>query len=213
MPKEDKAKIKMTVIHFETESANATLQENIRSIAQTLARALTPPSRPSSQLITHPANGIKQAGSSSSVVQNEEEEENNALDDVGFEQQPSTSTSGSKTGSARQYRTPQPIDIDLISGPMPLKAFLEKANPEGDVKRYLAIAFWMKEYRKTGEISMDHAYTCYRCMGTGWNVPPDASKPFRSMKSKSYGWMKAGTTRGFFAINHLGENVIREMIG
>jgi len=32
MAKEDKARVKMTVIHFETESDNATLQENIRSL-------------------------------------------------------------------------------------------------------------------------------------------------------------------------------------
>ena len=38
-----RGKVKMTVIHFETESDNATLQENIRSIANTLSRALTQP--------------------------------------------------------------------------------------------------------------------------------------------------------------------------
>jgi hypothetical protein len=40
LAKEDKAKIKMTVIHFETASDNSTLQENIRAITQTLTRAL-----------------------------------------------------------------------------------------------------------------------------------------------------------------------------
>jgi D-mannonate dehydratase len=45
LAKEDKAKIKMTVIHFETESDNATLQENIRAITQTLIRALASPQR------------------------------------------------------------------------------------------------------------------------------------------------------------------------
>jgi hypothetical protein len=45
LAKEDKAKIKMTVIHFETESDNATLQENIRAITQTLTRALASPQR------------------------------------------------------------------------------------------------------------------------------------------------------------------------
>ena len=33
MAKQDIGKIKMTVIHFETESENATLQENVRAIA------------------------------------------------------------------------------------------------------------------------------------------------------------------------------------
>jgi hypothetical protein len=40
MAREEKAKVKMTAIHFETESDNATLQENVRVIAHTLSRAL-----------------------------------------------------------------------------------------------------------------------------------------------------------------------------
>ena len=39
MAKDDKAKVKMTVIHFETESDNLTLQENIRAISHALTRA------------------------------------------------------------------------------------------------------------------------------------------------------------------------------
>lgn len=45
MAREEKAKVKMTVIHFETESDNATLQENVRAIAHTLSRALASPQR------------------------------------------------------------------------------------------------------------------------------------------------------------------------
>ena len=45
MAREEKAKVKMTVIHFETESDNATLQENVRAIAHTLTRALAAPQR------------------------------------------------------------------------------------------------------------------------------------------------------------------------
>lgn len=208
MAKENRAKVRMTVIHFETESENATLQENIKSIAQTLARALTPPARPASTLLPPLLNGAKR--SSEPVIEEEENDDLESLEPDPFVT--STTPASPKNGSARQYRTPQPIEIDLLSGPMPLKAFLEKANPEGDVKRFLAIAYWLKEYRKIEEVSMDHAYTCYRHMGAGWNVPSDTAKPFRSMKTKTYGWMKAGSNRGFFAINHLGENEARKMI-
>ena len=59
MAKEDKAKIKMTVIHFETESDNATLQENIRAITQTLTRALASPQRVATPYVQLPsANGV-----------------------------------------------------------------------------------------------------------------------------------------------------------
>jgi len=116
-----------------------------------------------------------------------------------------------KSGKAFTTRQPQTIDLDLISGDVPLKTFLEQKNPTSDVKRYLAIAYWLKEYREVSEITMDHAYTCYRHMGTGWNVPKDAASPLRKMKSKQYGWMGNGSTAGSYAINHLGENEVNNM--
>ena len=88
---------------------------------------------------------------------------------------------------------------------------LEQKKPDGDIKRYLVITYWLKKYRNIEEVTMDHAYTCYRHMGTGWQVPGDAAAPFRAMKGKHYGWMKAGSAKGAYVINHLGENEVGRM--
>ena len=111
--------------------------------------------------------------------------------------------------SARQFPTPQTLDLDLTTGDTPLKAFLEQKKPVGDNKRYLTIAYWLKKNLGINEIDMNHAYTCYRFVG--WNVPADAGSPLRVMKKQ--GWMTKGSGKGAYAINHIGENVVIEMGG
>lgn len=206
MAREDSGKVKMTVIHFETESSNATLQENIRAIANTLSRALTPPPRliPKPTQLTTGSGVAGDNGSSEAYMPDEFE------DVIDAEATPVSAKPKNKTVT---LRTPQPLELDLISGNVPLKTFLEQKNPTTDLKRYLAIAYWLKEYRSINEITMDHAYTCYRFMGTGWSVPKDASAPLRKMKGKEYGWMNRGSAPGSFAINHLGENEVNKMGG
>lgn len=204
MAKEDKGKVRMTVIHFETESDNATLAENIRAVANTLARALTPQPR----TVVRPAQLTSGNGASGAPTPEAEIEED-FEDAIDVEATPvSAKAKGNKAAAPRQ---PQPVDLDLISGDVPLKAFLEQKNPTSDIKRYLAIAYWLKQYRNINDITMDHAYTCYRHMGSGWNVPKDAGIPLRQMKQKRYGWMSSGSTPGSYAINHLGENEVNNM--
>jgi hypothetical protein len=186
----------MTVIHFETESDNATLQESIRAITQTLTRALASPQRVAYAPVQLPsANGV-------------DTNPNVGVDDEVMAPG-STSPAPKKRGGARTSRTPQPIDLDLTSGDMPFKGFIEQKKPDGDIKRYLAIAYWLKKYRDINEVNMDHAYTCYRYLG--WQVPADASAPLRAMKSTRYGWMTAGSIRGAYVINHIGENQVEQM--
>jgi hypothetical protein len=202
MSKEDKAKVKMTVIQFETESSNETLQENIRAIANTLTRALAPPPR----VIQTPAQLTSGNGASAdSTVQGQLFETDDHEDAIDVDAPPVTKKA--KKGTARELRTPEVLDLDLTSGDMPLKLFFEQKKPEGDNKRYLVIAYWLKEYRKIVEITMDHAHTCYRSLG--WNTPKDASAPLRSMKKQ--GWMKRGSSPGAYAINHVGEGVVNDM--
>ena len=197
MAKEDKGRVNMTVIHFETESDNETLQENIRAIAQTLSRALAQP-----RMVHAPKQLISSNGEQ---VQGGEEDLGEAID-AEFESSVA-SKSKAKNSPARQLRTPQPLDLDLTSGEVPFKAFMEQKKPVGDNKRYLAIAQWLKAYRSIDEITMDHAYTCYRSLG--WNVPADAGAPLRAVKS--HGWMKRGSGKGAYAINHIGEGVVNDM--
>lgn len=208
MPKEDKAKVKMTVIQFETESDNTTLQENIRAITNTLARALAPQPR----VIQVPSqiangNGNSAADNAKSPEQGSLFDDDDA-DAIDGEVTPIASKPKAKS-SPRQLPTPQTVDLDLTSGATPLKTFLEQKKLVGDNKRYLAIAYWLKKNLNINQIDMNHAYTCYRFMG--WNVPADASSPLRAMKTQ--GWMTKGTDKGAYAINHIGENVVNEMGG
>lgn len=205
MAKDDRAKVRMTVIHFETESSNATLEENIKAISQTLTRALSHPPRiiHTGQAASHGDGSAAAAITSADDLHIEESDE----------QAEPVSTNGSKKPtSARQYRTPKIVDLDLASGPQPLKTFLEDANPDNDIKKYLVIAYWLKKYRNINDVTMDHTYTCYRHMGAGWQVPTDAAAPFRAMKRKEYGYMKSGSSKGSYTINHVGENVVEGMV-
>jgi hypothetical protein len=209
MPKEDKGKVKMTVIQFETESDNATLQENIRAITNTLARALAPQPR----VIQAPPqlpNGNGDNGANGDAKSSEQPSLFDDNDDaIDGEITPAPAKAKAKSSSPRQLPTPQTLDLDLKSGDVPLKEFLEQKKPSGDNKRYLAIAYWLKTYLSINAITMNHAYTCYRFMG--WNVPADASSPLRAMKKQ--GWMKKAEEAGAYSINHVGENVINEMGG
>jgi len=201
LTKEDKGKVKMTVIHFETESDNETLRENIRSIAQTLSRALTP----TQTRIVHAPAQLNSGNGASPETTQDGEDFVDAID-ADFDTSTSAKSKGKKNAN-RQLRTPQPLDLDLTSADVPLKTFMEQKKPTGDTKRYLAIAQWLKTYLNIDEITMDHVYTCYRSMG--WNVASDAAVALRNAKSN--GWMKKGAGKGTYAINHIGEGVVNDM--
>lgn len=210
MAKEDKAEVEMTVIHFKTKSDNATLQENIRAIANTLTRALAPPPiQP--RIVNPPAPAQLHSGNGASNGTEQAPQLDGYDDAIEVDAIPAAPKKA-KSSAAPKYAAPKALDLDLTSGDMPLKSFIEQKKPDGDIKRYLAIAYWFKEYRATNEITKDHAYTCYRFMG--WSdVPKDVSGPFRAMKKKEYGWMNAGSVKGkgLYAINHIGENVVNQM--
>jgi hypothetical protein len=202
MAKEEKAKVKMTVIHFETESDNTTLQENIRAIAHTLTRALSQPQR-----IIYSNSQIPPGDGTGIASENEMETEQEDLAPDALTQVSGQASSKKKTRWS--IRTPQPIDLDLTSGDMPIKAFLEQKNPETDFDRYLAITFWLKKYKGINEVNADHLYTCYRFME--WQVPKDPTAPFRNMKKPQYGWVGSGSEKATYVINHIGENKVEQM--
>lgn len=116
-----------------------------------------------------------------------------------------TSDSGPKP-RRRRYKTPLVIpDLEFTSGEMPLKRYIDEQAPEENSKRYLAIAFWLKEYRNYEEIGADHIYTCYRALGL--NVPGDVLSVFRGLKKQ--GWVIEGSQKGSFKINHIGEGQLK----
>jgi hypothetical protein len=117
LAKEDKAKIKMTVIHFETESDNATLQENIRAITQTLTRALASPQR-----VAYPSVQLPSANGVDTNPNIGVDDEPNVLD-AEVTAPGSTSPSPKKRGGARTSRTPA-VELRALDGA------LETAEPQ-----------------------------------------------------------------------------------
>lgn len=206
MPKDDKGKVKMTVIQFETESDNATLQENIRAITNTLARALAPQPR----VIQAPPS-LPNGNATNGVDNTKQPEQASLFDDdadaIDGEITPATTKPKTKSPSPRKAPTLNMIELDLNKGDKPLKTFMEEKKPDGDNKRYLAMAYWLRANLGISEVTMHHIYSCYRFMG--WNVPKDAGQTLRNLKKQ--GWMNKGSESGSFSVNHVGENIINDM--
>lgn len=104
----------------------------------------------------------------------------------------------------KRLRTPQPVDLDLVTGDKPFKDYYDEVAPKNDSKRYLVISQWLKVYRGINEIGADHVYTCYRTLGM--QVPEDVLSVFRGLKKQ--GWVESGSSPGLFKINHIGENYL-----
>lgn len=206
---ENKAKVKMTVIHFETESDNETLQENIRSIANTIARALSTPKIVYG--INPPTTNDANPGAIQSlpIEQVETTDDDRLVEESDNIEGASKPTTSKKKSSNRHLRTPRAIEIDLTSGELPLRAFIEQKKPDSIMKKYLCIIYWLKKHRNINEVNADHMYTCFRHMS--WQVPADTAQPLRSMKGRQYGYMQSGSSSGMYTLNHIGENAIESM--
>lgn len=103
----------------------------------------------------------------------------------------------------KKLRTPKLVsDLEFTSGEKPLVDFMKEHDPKGHSKRYLAIVYWLKNYRNINEASADHIYTCYRALGL--NVPKDVGSVLRGLKSQE--WPEKGSDDGFYKITHIGEN-------
>jgi hypothetical protein len=113
------------------------------------------------------------------------------------------SPSKPQNGSKRKLRTPVLIsELEFTSGPKTFQAYIEEQAPKDHSKRYLAIAYWLRQFRSIAEISIDHVYTCYRALGLG--VPDDVGGVLRGLKRQA--WMETGSAKGFFKLTHIGEN-------
>jgi hypothetical protein len=184
-------KSKMTVMMFQLEGADETLREGIRTISQAMGNVLSPPRM---LLAKPPASDSDETVLTSNTEPapfdtEEEQEADRSIPRVG----------------ASKPRPPKILQLDLNAGKVPLKEFCEqKAVGDNDSRRYLVIAFWLKENLNIPAVTMDHVHTCYRFLG--WQTPADASSPLRSMKRS--GWFEKGEEKGSYAINHVGENQV-----
>ena len=108
-----------------------------------------------------------------------------------------------QNGGKKKFRTPVLVpNLETTSGPKSLQAYIEEQAPKDHSKRYLAIAYWLRQYRNASEINTDHVFTCYRALKL--NVPHDVGSVLRKLKVQA--WMETGSARGMFKLTHIGEN-------
>jgi hypothetical protein len=194
---------KMTVMLFQLEGSDDTLQEGFRIINNAIDKLANPVVRviaSGNRALPAAKNGDENAAP---VLEAEVVDEEEVLEEQPIER-PKTSR------SATAPRQPEVLELDLKTGAKPLRQYLEEKNPTSDNRKYLLIAAWMKDNLKLDEISIDHIYTAYRHMG--WTSQRDVGAPLRSMKSQN-GWFAKGKSKGTYAINHIGINVAERTNG
>lgn len=185
----------MTVMLFQLDGSDQTLQEGIRTISGAI------------QGMMRPARALPlQVGA---PVPPGEEVEPVVEDDVQPNGEDLEPTLGEES-DGRRAAPPRPPQVlpDLKVPVDELKKFCEsKAVGKKDTQRYLVIAAFLKEQMKIQSITMDHIHTCYQLLG--WNTPTDAGGPLRALKRK--GRFQKGEETGGYILNHVGENIVRDM--
>jgi hypothetical protein len=203
MAKDDQADIEMTVIHFKTKSSNKTLEENVRAIANTLTRALAPPTR----VITVPAPSQIGGGNGAAPTAEAVDEANDYIDVDAEDSKPTKQPRAKATRKVPP--TPNVLnELGLDEGEVTLKDFVKQKDTSNQTRKYLVVAAWFKKYKGVNEITPDHIFTCFQYLD--WKYPNDMGKPFRSMKdTKSY--FDNGEKPNHWAITIIGLNKVDQM--
>ncbi|WP_010586685.1 hypothetical protein [Schlesneria paludicola] len=188
---------KMTVMVFQFEGDDATLQEGLKTVSAALSRALPSPQRP-----------IANIAQTTTLPRNDDESVSDEAEYSEVVEEPSPTSTNIKAARRSKARSPVILDLQL-SGDDPLADFMNQYAPEAVNKRYLLAAYWLKKYHQIAEVSMDHIHTCFRHMN--WPTPKDAVQPLRVLKSKEE-WFDKGDEQGHYKINHIGENVVMKIM-
>jgi hypothetical protein len=197
---DDKGKVKFRFVEFELEGLNSTIEESIKNIVHSMSRSSTIPTR---VLSAKPAVSAALPQADGNGNENLDPEQEGALEAESAEDGVQASAPG-RPKNLRRYTVPNFLsDLDLDSGDVPFKAFVEQQTPNSDNRRYIVIAAWLKKHRATDTISTDHIYTCNQKMG--WKTQKDVGQPFRCMKKQSY-FDPAG--RNQWKITHIGLDLL-----
>lgn len=187
---------KMTVMVFQFEGSDATLQEGLKAVTAAVKGVMP-----------QPPPLVLQAPRQTLIASNGEELP--ALDDEELcEEENTTVPKNSGAGATRSRRTIKPpaiIDLELRSGEVPLETYLNRHPVNGNPHRALLVAHWLKAQLNIENFSADHIYTCFRHMR--WPAPTDTVQLLRDMKSRNK-WLYKGDGQGFYKLNHLGDNEI-----
>lgn len=186
---------KMTVMIFQLEGDDSTLQEGFRTISTALNNVISP----RAIVRTLPATETKSISDS----------------DVSGELEPDVEplrTEPSQPSARRsKFKSPEVLELDLTTGDLPLKHFLEPYSDKAIKTKYLLTAYWLLKHRGIKDVSPDHIHTCFRHMGAGWPTPKNAAQPLRAMKSDEQ-WFFKGDEKGTYKLNHIGEGKAEQLL-
>ncbi len=186
---------KMTVMVFQLDGSDQTLQEGLQTISSAI------------QGLVRPARALPlQVGAP--IPPGEEAEP--VVDDAIPPNGEDVETGQTDETEPRRTTPPRPPQVlpDLKVPVDALRLFCEsKRVGNTDTKKYLAIAAFLKEQMSINAVTADHIHTCYRLLN--WNTPKDASKPLRNLKSN--GLFQKADQPGAYSLNHVGENAVRNM--
>jgi hypothetical protein len=189
---------KMTILLFQIEGNDQTLQDGIKTISDAIDGMV----RPARALPAAVPNG---ASSQRSTAETLDTAEPSPTKEQEFALEPLDER-------AEIRRSPKPPKVlpELKVPVEDLRKVLDEYKvPDQDNSRYLALAFFLRENMSVPAVTMDHIYTCYRLLG--WTTPKDAGQPLRRLKSQ--GFFEKGDDAGAYVLNHVGENAILKMKG
>jgi hypothetical protein len=193
---------KIRVVVFELEGSNETLQESLRTVANALGKTVSVNRAFASIQDSQKVNSLPESSDDSDDLELDPETENTIID---------VPVKNKRTsGKRKPAKTPEIVEIDLKKpGAISFEDFATQKNPSNDIAKYLVIMYWLKTHLDISEITTSHTYTCYKHMG--WKTPTDPGAPLRNAKGFSY--INSGSAKGYYVINHIGENYINKMTG
>jgi hypothetical protein len=195
---EDRAKVKLRVIEFELEGANASVENSIRQLTSALANrtvAVSPlQAKPQKELAgTAPSKEVEPVEENIEIIDTETVETNG--DDV-------------PAGKPAKKGKPKPPtfinELNLIGNGASFKDFAKEKAPESRKKQYLVAAYWLKVHGDSPTVNADKVYTCFKT--ANWPTPfNDWAQTFHNLVHSEH-MRKVGKAE--FAINSIGEDAV-----
>lgn len=197
-------KSKMTVMIFQLEGSDDTLQEGLRKISEAAEKIIRPTSRVAPAIL-----------GPSDVVSHRIADEDNGAPESGDDLSEEDTDEGDETETAevrrqrRVERTPNVVSLDQTKAKIQLTDYCtQKAAGETAYRRFMVLALWLKEQMGIADFSADHIYTCYKLIG--WNdFPAHPMGMIRRITHDRY--FEKGAGKGLYAINHVGETEVNRV--
>lgn len=208
------ARVKFRMVDFEMEGGNAELAEGLKSFATSIARGNF--SNSQVRVLTASKTATTNSATATGEAVDTAEAENGSSEvDENFVDLATEDTAEDTDRPKRKYIPPMPrvvTDLDIKTGDMPLKKFLEQKGPSKAQDRIVAVSAWLRKYQNVEEVSRDHLYTCYQQLGGSgeWKSPNDFDSMIRTI-SKRKGWFEKGSAENLFKLTIVGLNHVDDM--